>query len=435
MAIAVSLSHLMRARPAGEIQHAARAHEHLVDRAALRHGDAAFQDRHVRRRAARGDQQARAAFRVLRFIMLVVADRAFHRHVVRQTARHHGQDLAFVPGVGRCPGVAVDDVVAGLQGRGGADVLHDTAAADRQEARPVEAAAAAADIPPVEDGAVFQHAVFLVVHALHHAEVIFVVGRAQIGPRAVVGIGRVARMVVLQHDRAEAVDGDRAAANVGEVLMGRPVGGNDQALAGGDRVDLARIDRVPEVIHIAGDTALGIVNRLAVAAAAAADELNDRRVGAAEPQHIADPQVQVFHQVVVALLVFPAVPAGVDFARSGHDDPAAFDLYIIYMGAARHAQRRAHGADRLGDVAVRILVGLPAADVVRDRHIHIRRDAEEGESADVHDPSAGHAHGAADVPAVVGRVVAEVRIDGAGIVHGSHVLAVASVRCGVEDGR
>ena len=94
------------------------------------------------------------------------------------------------------------------------------------------------------------------------------------------------------------------------------------------------------------------------------------------------------------------------------------------MGAARHIQRRAHGADSLGDVAIRILVRLPGADVVGNRYIDIRRDAEIGESADVHDPSAGHADVAADVPAVVGRVVAEIRIDGAGIVHVAHILAV-----------
>ena len=88
-----------------------------------------------------------------------------------------------------------------------------------------------------------------------------------------------------------------------------------------------------------------------------------------------------------------------------------------------------------GNVAVRILVGLPAADVVRNCHIDISRDAEVGESADVHDPSAVHADGAADVPAFIGSIVAEVRIDGAGSVHGAHILAVASVHCGIEDGR
>ncbi|MBR4676229.1 MAG: hypothetical protein IKP00_17365, partial [Victivallales bacterium] len=254
--------------------------------------------------------------------MFVVADRAFHRHVVRQTARHHGQDFACVAVILRRPGVAVDDVVAGLQGCGGADVPHDAAGPNRQEARPVEAAAAA-DVP-VEDGAVFQRAVFLIIYALDHAEVIGVKGGAQIRALAVVGIGSVARMVVLQHHRAETVEGDRAAADVGEVLMGRPaVGVNDQPFAGRDRVDLARVDRVPGVIHIAAGSAGGDI--LLVAAAALAEELDDRGVGAAEPQHIADPQVQVFHQVVVALLVFPAVPAGVDFAPSGHDDAAAFD--------------------------------------------------------------------------------------------------------------
>ena len=411
--------HLMRPRPAGEIQDAARTDEDLVDRAALGHRDAAFEDRHVGRDAVRGDQQTGAVFGVLRLEVLEVADRALDRHVVGGAARHHGQHLALVAGVLGRPGVAVDDVVAGLQGRGGADVLHDAAGPDREVALPVEAAVLA-----VEDGAVFEGAVFFVVDALDHAEVVGVESRPEIGTFARPGIGGIARMVVFQHDGAEAVDGGRAAADVGEVLLAPvPVGPNGETAVGRDRMDLARVDGVVALLDVAAGAAG--VDIPPKAAAVAARELDVRGMVAAEP-HVVIPQIQIFDEIVVALLVFLIVPAGVDVAPSGHDDAAALDLHVGDVPAARDFHRRAQGADRFGDVAVRPLVRRETADVVRDCHVDRRLGLQIAEAAHVEDLPARHQHFAAHILATVGFIVAEVGINAAGgIVHAAHVLAVA----------